>query len=113
MPTPTWKGFDSAELKLVGLGIAGALAIGFILFNDISLFGSNSRGRSAGEPIAVITSIDNNVKYRPADLPVWDPATTEAKLYAKDQIFTDGRSNAVIKFKNDAELDIGENSLVT
>ena len=67
---------------------------------------------SAGNAAAVLTSARNTVKSKAADGIAWQSASVGHLLYDRDAVQTQKRSAAILKFDENARLDMGENSLV-
>ncbi len=107
-PDHVW---DRSEIWLMLTAFCGACIIGLMLFYDVSLF-AVTVSSNRGEPIATLANMRNGVKYRTADVPVWQSAARNMPIYKRDQIFTDANSRAEIKFNNAAGLSVDENSLI-
>lgn len=111
MPLEPQRMWDRSEAWLILGALSGALIIAYLLLNDVSLFAINLQG-NRGEPIATLAEMRNGVKYRTADVPIWQSAKRNMQIYKRDQIFTDASSRAEIKFNNNAGLVVDENSLI-
>ena len=104
---------NSKEFFKIDNVVLAILSFFALLFGYLSFAPAALPGRAgAGKEIAVIAATESTVKRKAADGLAWNPAATKDSLYDGDQIFTDTRSNATVRFQGGAEISVAENSLV-
>jgi len=72
----------------------------------------NSDLSASTSGVAVLTSTLNNVKNKQVDQLAWKTAKKGLSLFGGDSIQTFDGSRATIKFNENSELELGENSLI-
>lgn len=102
--------FSGSELVMLFTAMSVSILTAYLLLSDFSLVAKDTS--SKGEAIARIEKLDNDVKRRSASYPVWEKISGNESLYNKDQIYTDAKSIAEVRFENGDILELEENALV-
>lgn len=89
---------------LVGL----ATLFGFLAFKPIAIEDDTNNL----DLIAQLTRAESGVKRKSANGLAWGLADDQDKLYAGDQIFTEKKSTATVRFNDGSEIAVAENSLI-
>lgn len=66
----------------------------------------------AGDQVAMLSNIRNDVRSKKADTIAWQAARQGMQLFDRDSVQTFSRSTASIKFDADNEIELGPNSLI-
>ncbi len=98
------------EHVLLIISMIASIAAAYMLFFAGSSLTANYQLSSSS--LAVIDSIQSEVRRKPQSLPAWSDALEKDILYAKDQIFTGENATAKIVFRDLTEFDLGQNTLI-
>lgn len=101
------------ELLLhAAVAAATALVMASLIVDwDSTRLGAHN-GASARPVIGRLEQLDNEVRLRPADMPVWDDAWQGIEVRQRDSVFTGAASTATVVFDDGTALEVAERSLV-
>ncbi|MDA9951785.1 hypothetical protein N9D31_04315, partial [Oligoflexaceae bacterium] len=104
---------ETAERIFLAACCAAALFLSVLLITDTTFFYSSYGALSRDSALlAEVVKNDNDVRYSPSHLPIWEDSYPEQSLFRKDKIFTESESTSTINFNEGSSITVEENSLV-
>ncbi len=107
--------FKKADRLVLLLCLIGLLLTGAILKSDalfFRLFGSNDNS-STTPRIGLISSYSRDARHKSFGSLAWTKAKPNESVHIGDSVFTAANSQVVVKLKNNSEVQLGQNSMVT
>lgn len=106
-----WKLSDS---KIIGLLVIVLVAQIMVLLWHLDILKLNkSTVVRTDDQAGVILSVSNSVQHRPMDSLVWEKSEKEQPLFYNDSVLTLSQSNAIVRLKNETQIALQENTLIT
>jgi hypothetical protein len=97
------------------LSVLGVLLSSYLYVQNVRLFPSQYDEEILNDsqaPQAMVEVAVNDVRRKPAQLVMWEPAENQTMLYKNDAVFTSQNSQAHLELKGKGKIILGENSLI-